>query len=169
MKELKVTPMELYFLGVQMQAEYIDYSYIAAMPDVQQRYALHEQETLEYLEERGLIEEDFSGNVEVDEEAAELLAPVFWGTVEGRVDADEGRRCNIHVRGDRMTAAILDKDEIYFYEADDQAIRKMLTGSFVTVSCSKIGGGIREKRFSKEELRKKASVEEALHIVKGDY
>lgn len=60
-KELKITPMELYFLGVQMKAKYIDYAYIAALPDIGKRYAFHEQNTLERLEKKELSRKNSMG------------------------------------------------------------------------------------------------------------
>lgn len=40
-----LTPMQLFFCAKLMDAVYYDYAYLAAMPDVQKEYALHEQET----------------------------------------------------------------------------------------------------------------------------
>ena len=42
-----LTPMQLFFCAKLMDAVYYDYAYLAAMPDVQKEYALHEQETME--------------------------------------------------------------------------------------------------------------------------
>ena len=46
-----LTPMQLFFCAKLMDAVYYDYAYLAAMPDVQNEYALHEQETMEELED----------------------------------------------------------------------------------------------------------------------
>ena len=54
-----LTPMQLFFCAKLMDAVYYDYAYLAAMPDVQKEYALHEQETMEELEDHGMIERDF--------------------------------------------------------------------------------------------------------------
>ena len=49
-----LTPMQLFFCAKLMDAVYYDYAYLAAMPDVQKEYALHEQETMEELEDQGI-------------------------------------------------------------------------------------------------------------------
>ena len=77
MEEYRITPVELYFLGVLLDAKYIDYQYISEMPDIQNNYQVTEQKTLEQLEKRNMIEQDFDGTVTVNEELSSLLAPVF--------------------------------------------------------------------------------------------
>ena len=79
---LVLTPKELYCLGGILSARYIDYAYIAALDDIGQDYALFEKETRASLVAKGMLEEDFSGEIEPDEACARLLQPVFFGTVE---------------------------------------------------------------------------------------
>lgn len=165
-KELKLTPVELFFLGAQMNAKYIDYNYIAAMPDIQKRYALHEQRALEALEERGILEEDFSGNVELDEEIQELLKPVFFGEVESRLDAEQSY--NIHLHNGKITLAIMEEDGITFFRASEEDVQKLLTGSTVTVQCAKAEIGFWEKTFTSEELENEIYRREAIKILKGE-
>lgn len=85
-KELILTPEELYYMGRFMQAKYIDYAYIAAMSDIRQNYALFEKEAQAALVSAGILMEDFSGNVEIDSKAAAVLKPIFFGEVETSVD-----------------------------------------------------------------------------------
>ena len=73
-----LTPMQLFFCAKLMDAVYYDYAYLAAMPDVQKEYALHEQETMEELEDQGMIERDFDDNVEMAEDLRELSPRSFW-------------------------------------------------------------------------------------------
>lgn len=76
---LRISPEELFFLGKQMQARYIDYDYISMMKDIQQQYTLREKETMAGLVTRGMLIEDFSGDMELDEEVRETLEPLFFG------------------------------------------------------------------------------------------
>ena len=89
-----LTPMQLFFCAKLMDAVYYDYAYLAAMPDVQKEYALHEQETMEELEDQGMIERDFDDNVEMAEDLCELLTPVFW---EKRRKTGCGRKAVLQV------------------------------------------------------------------------
>ncbi len=165
-KELKLTLVELFFLGAQMNAKYIDYNYIAAMPDIQKRYALHEQRALETLEERGILEEDFSGNVELDEEIRQLLEPVFFGAVESRLDAEQSY--NIHLHNGKITIAIMEEEGMTFFGAEEEDIQKLLTGAAVTVQCAKAEVGFWKKTFTSEELENETYRKEAIKILKGE-
>lgn len=83
---LTITAEELYYLGVLLQAKYIDYAYIAAMDDIQHNYALFQKEAQAQLVSRGILMEDFSGNIEIEENAKSLLAPIFFGEKESSAD-----------------------------------------------------------------------------------
>ncbi len=85
-KEIKITPEELYYLGGLMQAKYIDYSYISAMEDIQKNYSLYESKAKTGLAKKGLLEEDFSGDMEIALIAKQLLSPVFLGEFESSID-----------------------------------------------------------------------------------
>lgn len=160
-----ISPIELFFLGNCMHAKYIDYAYIAAMPDIQKRYALHEQQALERLEEKGILEEDFSGNVEIDEDMELLFKPVFFGETESRID--NGRSYRIHIMDESMTMSILEDDQITFQETTEEELRKLLTGN-VTVQCSRVREGFCEETFTARQMKKSEHIEWAIKILKGD-
>lgn len=163
---LRLTPMEVYFLAKCMKAKYLDYSYFAAVPGMQKNYVLHEQEILENLEEREIIEEDFSGNTEVEEDVMALMEPVFFGPVESRLTGK--KTYNIHIYNRMMTMAEQDGDAITFYRTDEKALKGLLAGAAVTVSCSKVGTGCLEETFTAADLKNKASYERAMKILKGE-
>lgn len=83
---IKLTAEELYYLGGQMQAKYIDYDYISAMGDIQKNYRMYESNAVDGLAGKGLIEEDFSGEITVSVSIEELLSPVFFGDFEAEID-----------------------------------------------------------------------------------
>ena len=85
-RELILTPEELYYLGRILQAKYIDYAYVAAMNDIKQNFTLFEQEAKATLVSAGVLAEDFSGNVTIDQNALKILRPIFFGEVESSVD-----------------------------------------------------------------------------------
>lgn len=170
---LTITPTELYFLGTLLKARYIDYAYIAAMPDIQKRYEFRRQEALKALDERGIIDEDFSGNVEVDDDIAALLTPVFQGTIESRVVTPDAST-NVHVRETGAVLATMGEGHICFKAADDAALVELLaaaanSGAPVTISCSKVGAGVREQTFDLQALKEGGALAEALAIMKGEY
>ncbi len=104
-KELLLTPRELYCLGGVLNAKYIDYAYIAALDDIGQDFELFQKETLASLSAKGIIMEDFGGNMEMNEEYIPLLEPIFFGAVETSLDV-----CHI---GDNVT---VDVYKFHFYQ-----------------------------------------------------
>lgn len=85
-KELILSAEELYYLGTLMKAEVIDYAYIAAMKDVGDKYEVFLSTTKDSLSKKGLLIEDFSGELEVDESAKAILKPIFFGKNEAALD-----------------------------------------------------------------------------------
>ena len=92
----ELTPMELFFCAKVMQGKYLDYDYFRRTPDIQINYVRHEQETLESLDEEGIVELDFDGNAEkemetfLNEEKVEIyLADVTSGSKNGVFTAED--------------------------------------------------------------------------------
>lgn len=112
-KEIVLSPEELYFMGRYLQAKFIDYAYVAAMSDIKQNFALFEKETRNSLVAAGILMEDFSGNLEVDQQVANLLKPIFFGEVETSIDV-----CKL---GDPNTVSVY---KFHFYDG----ITTMVTG-----------------------------------------
>ena len=165
-EEVQVTPEELYYLGKCMQAKFIDYAYIAAMDDIQKDYILQEQRALETLEDKDLIEEDFSGEIDIPEEVRLLFEPVFFGRKESLLDNGEVYR--IHILGNRLTMSRIDSGQIFFSEACDEDLSALLRGT-VNIKCSDVVRGVFEKTFSGEQLMQPAKIEEAIKILKGEF
>ena len=84
-EELKLSMKELYFMGKFMKGKYIDYSYLARMEDIEKNYAVYKQDTKTSLIRKGVLWEDFSGNMETEPIYLRLLHPVFFGETETAV------------------------------------------------------------------------------------
>lgn len=180
MKKIKMeeglTFEELYFLGKWMHAKYIDYQYITAMQDIQKRYAYHEQMALKNLMERGLIDEDFSGNIEIEDELREALHPVFFGGTVGcvraerRLDGGTVELWNVHRCGKAVTMLEFrsEVDLLWTYhdlqENTDAYMRKKLYGTKADLRCSKVGVGYREMKY-----RSETDLEPAIRFLKGEW
>lgn len=126
-KKIILTPEELYYMGTLLQAKYIDYIYVAAMSDIQQNHEIYESSVKKMLSEKGILMEDFSGNMEVDANAKKLLEPIFLGEMESSIEIAsaleggrkvmQGRR--FHFYEGRITATMIQPDGIHIEEADD--------------------------------------------------
>lgn len=133
-KEIILTPEELYYMGALLRAKYIDYAYVAAMGDIQQRREIYESESREGLEKKGILMEDFTGGLEVEAEAKKLLQPVFFGTLESSVDVAglterdvpdiKGRR--FHFYEGRITATQMEEGEIRLEACDEGMLQQWI-------------------------------------------
>lgn len=83
---------ELFFLGELMKAEYLDYSYIAAMGEIHRGYEVIRGKCLQNLARRRIITQRLSGEVTVQPQARQLLSNVFFGKLETRLDLDEQKQ-----------------------------------------------------------------------------
>lgn len=160
----RLTAKEVYFLAKCMGAKYLDYYYFAAMSDIEKRYTLHEQQALESLEEKEIIEEDFSGNIEIPDEVIRLFEPVFFGKKESMLNNGEIHR--IHILGSRLTISSPDQGEFLFFEASDEDLEKLLKGT-VQIECSDIDSGVSRKVFSGEQLMQEKYRKEAIRLCRG--
>lgn len=114
---IKLTAEELYYLGGLMQAKYIDYDYISAMGDIQKNYRMYESNAVDGLAGKGLIEEDFSGEITVFVSIEELLSPVFFGDFEAEIDIcgvqeDSRKIVKLHTDQDKTTLVELDENQL---------------------------------------------------------
>ncbi|MDO4418022.1 MAG: hypothetical protein Q4C02_07060 [Eubacteriales bacterium] len=148
-----------------MNARYVEYHYISAMPDIQMGFKNHEKDTRESLEERGLIEEDFSGNVEVEQETADLLHPVFFGETETQLD--EGAVYYFHIEGEKITMAAVREEELVFSRTDEAGIRSLLGNHDVRITFADLHRAGREEYYTAEELRDESRLAQAVSLLMG--
>lgn len=121
-----LTSEELFFLGRQMKGPYIDYGYIAAMDDIQKSFAVHEMDNLSSLQDKGLVTEDFLGNVEPTEKA-QIYRPIFFAPEEGRLEicgpAGETKLMDLrfHIMEDSiiMTSMVKNNIQIWSFNAEE--------------------------------------------------
>ena len=85
-KQVIVSPEELYVLGKLLDAQYIDYAYVAMVKDIGKSKVLFEKESIDSLVSKDLLEEDFSGNVVPKDETVDLFKPVFFEYLESALD-----------------------------------------------------------------------------------
>lgn len=81
-KRYELTPEEMYGMSILMDAEYIDYAYMASMGTVGVKPELLLTETRSSLSAKGLVEEDFSGEMSVSPDVEKIFHPVFFGKTE---------------------------------------------------------------------------------------
>ena len=130
--EVFLSAVELYFLGRLMQAKYIDYSYIAMMEDIEKHYKAAEGSAIAALSTKGVVSEDFSGNIAVDEENIALFKPVFEGLISSSVELvmppESGQNifCRMHVLGNSITKAVISGKTIGFSRFEKETLESYL-------------------------------------------
>lgn len=131
-KEIILSPEALYYLGRLLQAKYIDYVYVAAMGDINQNYALFEKETKASLVSAGILTEDFSGNLELDETARKLLEPIFFGETETSLsvctngEIQHVSLCMFHFHDGIITSVTHRDGQLVLAATDTLSIRKQV-------------------------------------------
>lgn len=168
MNELRLTPVELYFLGTLLDAEYIDYQYVSALPDIQNNYRVIEEDTIEKLEEKGLVEQDFDGTVSVEESVLNLLKPIFFGEIECRVNTtwSEG---NLHIFDKAMTFVSKEHNHYLIEALDDEQLHDLIEDQELDLHAMDIQKGFLDKSFTEEEMGLSENINSAIAIMKGDW
>ena len=130
MKELILSPEEIYYIGKVSGGKYLDYDYIAAMQDIGKRGKIKAQEILDGLERKGYAEEDFLGNLEVEPACTEMLQPVYQGMYESELILREESGASVHYKfhhmENRITSVECHAQEYRVRAQDKEGIEKML-------------------------------------------
>lgn len=128
MEKVQLCAEELFFMGKQMRAKYIDYEYVSMMEDLQQQYALREKEIMAGIVQKGLMMEDFSGDMELDQDVETILKPVFFGEFESELlvadltDEDRSRHMKYHFYDGQVTQAAIIDGKLEFSKSGDIGI-----------------------------------------------
>lgn len=85
-EKLILTPEQLYFLGAVMEAESINYDYIAAMGEVQRNYSRAQRKSMDDLARAGLLRMRLGGEAVLRPTLEKLLRPVFFGRKESSLE-----------------------------------------------------------------------------------
>lgn len=85
-EKLVLTPEQLYFLGTVMEAESINYDYIAAMGEVQRNYSRAQRKSMDDLARAGLLRMRLGGEAVLRPTLETLLRPVFFGRKESSLE-----------------------------------------------------------------------------------
>lgn len=133
-KEIILSPEQLYYMGRLMQAQYIDYAYVAAMPGIDGNFALFEAEAKAALVASGVLVEDFGGNVEIDPAVLSVLRPVFFGETETTVELIDVVNNGVvtsyrfHFHDGATTQVTARGGKFVVSAADDAAVRAAVEG-----------------------------------------
>lgn len=165
----ELTPMELFFCTRVMKAKYLDYDYLRRTPDVQKQYLMHEQETLEQLDEKGIVELDFDGNAVMAPEYEALLKPVFFGEKESRLDVHGKPDRRFHIFEGKIVMSLIGDDRITFREVTGTEIESFLEEKKVEIYLSDVRHGRKNGVFTEKDLRNREYRKLAMKLLKGEW
>lgn len=158
-------PEALYFLGIQLNADYIDYRYISEMNDIQKDYLGIRQQCIQDMEDAGYIDEDFSGNISVEEKLSNTLKPIFFGRLECKIEMGD-ETMNIHIHKGEMTYVEI-RDNLYIKQIDTDDLIDMLRGHEFKISCTHVDKGYYEESFSAQDMEKESGKSNLNKITSG--
>lgn len=164
----ELTPMELFFCARVMQGKYLDYDYFRRTPDIQINYVRHEQETLESLDEEGIVELDFDGNAEMDSDYESLLKPVLFGEKESRLDVEGKPSRRFHIYEGRIVMSLIGEEKISFREVTEKEMETFLNEEKVEIYLADVKSGSKNGVFTAEELKSGIYKEMAMSLLKGE-
>lgn len=84
--KLTLTPEQLFFLGTVMDAEHINYAYIAALGELQRNYNRTRRKCLDELVQAGVLRERLSGELLLKPAPKKLLSNLFFGKKETELE-----------------------------------------------------------------------------------
>ena len=140
MAKVVLSADDLFFLSKIMKAKYLDYGYVAMVEDLSHRLAMKEARAMDNLSSKGLVFEDFTGDLEIEDLAKELFEPIFFGTFESELIVEDsisfqhykyhvldGRYVEVAINGKELTVQNIEKEDIlmrspYSEELDNKQI-----------------------------------------------
>lgn len=113
--EIILQPEELYFLGQIMKGRYINYSYVAAMHDIEKNYQKEYEAAVQNLARKGILRKRLNGTLTVSPKAEMMLKNIFFGRTEGEfMISNTGSEKPVQLRryhfGENGITAVTSKD-----------------------------------------------------------
>lgn len=161
-KKIKLTYEQLYFLGELINADYIDYRYIKAMQDIEQRYEFIRNNVCAELVETGIVSENFMGEINVKPEIKELLEPVFFGREESEAEiVATGEHASIsvqlfHIWNDKITYVAVKDNGVELEPVNTGKI-----SDFVLTMCRDISKYAMAREFNENGISKVIKIKNA--------
>lgn len=129
---LTLTPEQLFFLGTLMDAEYINYEYIAALGELQRNYSRTRRKCLNELAGAGIIRERLSGEISLRPAPKKLLRNLFFGKTETALEIFTlGKQATrtafrFHWLEDAVTRVRVEKDRFVLTQSSAEEIESLV-------------------------------------------
>lgn len=130
---LTLTPEQLFFLGTLMDAEHINYDYIAALGEIQRNYSRSYRKCLDDLTRLGLLRQRLSGEVSLRPIPKKLLEPLFFGEKEWvfeifTLGKEETRQIlRFHQQEDSVTRVQAENNRLILSQSSPEELEQLAT------------------------------------------
>lgn len=131
-KELQLTPEELFYLGKLYDGEYLNYSYLQAMEDIGNNKRSFKNRCKEKLLEKGAIQENLLGDIVFNEEIKEFLTPVYFGKFAAVIElyemAEKQTRkiLNLHFHQGKYLMVYQNKEGFHVNEVTEGDLQQLI-------------------------------------------
>ncbi len=130
--EIRITAEELFFLGEVMEADHLDYSYIAMMHDIEKNYDQISDRSFRELAGKKIIRKKLKGDISVVPKAEALLKNIYEGgrsaSLEVYYQAEEVTRedYRFHFNGYEITEVIIDDNALILKSCSMDEIESLI-------------------------------------------
>lgn len=131
LREVELTPEEMFYIGKKTGGKYLDYEYVAPMKDIGARGKLRTREILDGLEKKGYAQEDFFGNLSLNQAVLQLVSPVYNGGYESellvrQLDGQSIIRYKFHIAVDGMVSVVCLPSAFCIRKTDKNEMHRLL-------------------------------------------
>lgn len=130
--EFVLRPEELFCLGKLMNAEYIDYDYIAALREIGRNYPQVESKCMLNLAREKLVRQRISGDISVIPPLERLLKNVFFGKLETVLDiavcgkTPQRTTYRIHYHSGSATMVVADEEKLRLSAITEPELKELI-------------------------------------------
>lgn len=130
---LTLTPEQLFFLGVLMDALYIDYAYIASLQEIRRNYIRTRRKCLSELAEAGVLRERLSGEITLRPGPKKLLSNLFFGKDQSSLEVYTlGKQTShtvfrFHRLGDTVTRVSTESGRLTLSESSPEEMEQLVS------------------------------------------
>ena len=161
---LTLTPEQLYFLGTVMNAEHINYAYIAALSELQRNYSRTRRKCLDELVLAGILRERLSGELLLRPAPKKLLNNLFFGKKETELEVftlDEKPSQNtvrFHWSEDSVTRVNIKNNRFEIFESSVKELEALVQDLVTSTEYPILVSGIQKDAVTRIITAKQATV-----------
>lgn len=160
-EKLVLTAEQLFFLGTLMDAEHIDYDYIAAMHEIGRNYQRVQRSCMSELAQMGIVRQRLSGETTLRPIPEKLLKNIFFGKTETILEVcvlgeqPERHAYRFHWLDGSVVQVQMEGKHLHLAESSREAIDALLTQYITTNAQPRSADRIRKEAVTRILMAKR--------------